>query len=133
MIKLREAELYDTRQITLLALKYFDDLTYDGFYMEAHENIKSDDGVIYVLVQDETIIAFTQCKIQKGGPAILKRICVEEEYINKQAGEKLVKKCAQWAKRKGCDTLLYNCVQEQRADIKAHNRLGFDEHKRIAL
>lgn len=133
MTKLREAELYDTRQITLLAMKYFDDLEYDNLYREIHKTIESDNGVVYVVARNDVLIAFAQCEIQGYNSATLKRVCVEKEYIRKQTGEKLVKKCGEWAQRNGCEELIYNCLQEQEVGVSAYSLLGFDAQKKIVL
>ena len=117
MVRMKAAELFETRQITLLALKCFPDLTYDSLYMEIHKVISSDNGVVYIVLHNDALIAFAHCELQqededqKGSPAILRRLCVEEEYRRKKIATRLAKECARWAKKKGCSELLYDCIE----------------------
>jgi|GEM_PF-3175397 len=139
VINLKTAELFETRQITLLALKYFEDLTYDNLYKEIHKVIASGNGKIYVVVRNETVIAFAQCELQhdsienrtKLPSAVLRRVCVDEEWRNKKLGTRLVEKCGKWAKMNGCSELVFDCPEGKEEYAKAYGLLGFSEKTQI--
>ena len=139
VINLKTAELFETRQITMLALKCFDDLTYDDLYKEIHKVIASDNGKIYVVVRNDTVIAFAQCELQhdsiqnrtKLPSAVLRRICVDEEWRNKKLGTRLVEKCGKWAKMNGCGELIFDCPEGKEKYAEAYALLGFHEQTQI--
>lgn len=114
MIRIKTAELYETRQITLLAQKSFPNLAYDELYQEVHNVISSETDKIYIVVNNEVVTAMAQCELQyntespKPKAAILQRICTAEEWQKKHVYKRLLEKCTRWAKRNGCNELVYD-------------------------
>ena len=139
MIRLKTAELYETRQITLLALKCFPNLTYNNLYMEIHKVISSDNGKIYVIIRNGVAIAFAQCELQHDSienrteppSAILRRVCVDKEYQNKNLETRLAEKCEKWAKMNGCSELIFDCPEGDEDYAKAYGFMGFSEQRKI--
>lgn len=139
MILLKSAVPYETRQITLFVLKFLPDRTYEDLYKEILKVINSENGKIYVVIRQETVIAFAQCELQydsiesrtKYPAAVIRSIFVGEEYQNKRLGSRLIEKCGAWAGRYDCDKLIIDCLEGDERYLPAIEKLGFSEEKKF--
>ncbi|MBE7075519.1 MAG: GNAT family N-acetyltransferase [Clostridiales bacterium] len=138
-MKIRKAIAKDVDKIVLLALKLWPNHEFKELKSEFIDLLKNNKASLFLAELDNTPIGFAQCQLRfdyvegtcSSPVGYLEGIFVEENFRNKHISKKLLTKCEQWAKEKGCVEFASDCEIQNKISIKVHKHLGFEETNRI--
>ncbi|SHM17322.1 aminoglycoside 6'-N-acetyltransferase I [Anaerosporobacter mobilis DSM 15930] len=139
MIKIHKAILSESKIVTELFIRMWEDHNLEELQQEFEEDIASDESSIFLAYFDELPVAVAQCRLRKdyvegtcSSPVgYLEGIYVEQEYRKQGIAKLLCKECENWAKEKGCEEFASDCELSNETSLKFHLRIGFDEVNRI--
>lgn len=106
---------------------------------EMTEYIVSDKGVVFISFIKNVQIGFAQCSLRydyvegTGSSPVgyWEGVFVKAEYRKRGIGKKLIHRCEEWAKNKGCREFASDCELNNTDSLKLHLQLGFEEANRI--
>lgn len=137
MIKV--ATFQEATEAANLALLLWPDHTREEFYQEMEQLISQPDSIVLLAFYDNVAIGFAQCELRydyvegthSSPVGYLEGLFVKEDFRKQGFARKLVKRCEEWAKSKGCREFASDCELENRESLAMHLNLGFNEANRI--
>lgn len=98
---------------------------------------KQKNNIIFIMKDDEKIIAYAYCKIstsengpQKNLESILDGLYVEEEYRNKGIATKLIEKSKEWSKNNGVKFIKINVLEKNIDALSIYKKQEFENFER---
>ena len=90
--------------------------------------------VVYIDYENEIPVAYAQCSLKNEANMVgyLEKIYIKHNYQNKGIDKKLLNKCEEWAKIKGCEKFTASCNLSNESLMDLFNHLGFSETDKIA-
>jgi aminoglycoside 6'-N-acetyltransferase I len=136
---IKQAVIEDSKIIVDLALLLWPDNTVNDLEEEIKQFIMSNLGVIFIYFNDMIPVGFVQCNLRNDyvegtnscPVGYLEGIYVKEEYRKSGIGKKLLIKCEDWAKSKGCSEFASDCELYNSESLKFHLQIGFEEANRV--
>lgn len=101
---------------------------------ELRRMVQDDNNPIYVISDDEKVLGYAFCQIRLSkSPHLLKRkktffvddFCIDEKCRRKHVGKTLFDYIKMEAKRLGCDEMVLNCWEGNKAAKSFYEKMGF--------
>jgi len=137
MIKI--ADISNLKELVDLALKLWDNHTYDELEKSMKEVLENKNAIIYLYYIENKAIAFAYCQLRfdyvegtNSSPVgYLEGILVDKNYRKSKIAKSLLKECEIWVKEKGCTELASDCQINNIQSQIFHEKVGFTEANRI--
>lgn len=92
--------------------------------------------VVYIDYENEIPVAFAQCTLKEDDQlnqiGYLVQIHIKKNYKNKGIDKRLLSKCEEWAKNKGCNKFTASCSIDDTQKLDLYNYSGFSEINKVA-
>ncbi len=92
--------------------------------------------VVYIDYDNEIPVAFAQCTLKEDDQlnqiGYLEQIHIKKNYKNKGIDKRLLSKCEEWAKNKGCNKFTASCSIDDTQKLDLYNYSGFSEINKVA-
>ena len=92
--------------------------------------------VVYIDYENEIPVAFAQCTLKEDDQlnqiGYLEQIHIKKNYKNKGIDKRLLLKCEEWAKNKGCNKFTASCSIDDTQKLDLYNYSGFSEINKVA-
>ncbi len=92
--------------------------------------------VVYIDYENEIPVAFAQCTLKEDDQlnqiGYLEQIHIKKNYKNKGIDKRLLSKCEEWAKNKGCNKFTASCSIDDTQKLDLYNYSGFSEINKVA-
>lgn len=136
---IKKAGIDDSKIVVKLAKILWPENEVKDLEKEMINYINSDNGAIFIYFSETIPAGFAQCNLRydyvegtKSSPVgYLEGIFVSKKYRKRGVGKKLLNRCEEWAKSKGCSEFASDCELNNVDSLKFHLQLGFDEVNRI--
>lgn len=136
---IKKIEPQDCSEAAELAVQLWKRTAREEIIQEFLDIIQSDEGVIYLGMEDGRAVGFAQCQLRhdyvegtRTSPVgYLEGIFLLRAYRGKGRAEQLLSACEEWAAGKGCREFASDCEISNEASLKFHLKSGFQEANRI--
>lgn len=136
---IKEATLQEARKVASLAQMLWPNHSLDEFIKEMEMLISDEHAVVFLAYQGKEAMGFVHSQLRfeyvegtKSSPVgYLEGLYVKEPYRKYGYARKLVEKCEDWTRSKGCTEFASDCELDNTDSLEMHLRLGFDEVNRI--
>ena len=91
--------------------------------------------VVFIDYENEIPVAYAQCSLQDENISpigYLEKISIKRNYQNKGIAKKLLNKCEDWAKDRGCEKFTASCNIDDEQAMNLYNYSGFSEISKVA-
>lgn len=136
---MKVATLEEATEAANLALLLWPDHTLEELSQVMEQLISQPDAIVLLAFYDNVAIGFAQCELRydyvegthSSPVGYLEGLFVKEDFRKQGFARKLVKRCEEWAKSKGCREFASDCELGNRESLAMHLNLGFSEANRI--
>ena len=136
---MKQAGIDDSKIVVELAMLLWPDHEINELEKEMLNYIISDSGVVFIYFNKTKPVGFALCNLRndyvwgtESSPVgYLEGIFVKVEYRKRGIGKKLLIRCEEWAKNKGCREFASDCELNNAESLKFHLQLGYEEVNRI--
>ncbi len=134
-----KATTKDTFSIAKMAIKMWTEYTVDELVKELEDIIEYKESAIFLFAIDNQAVGFAQCQLRNdyvegtdtSPVGYLEGIFVERKFRHSGVAKKLLTRCEEWAKEKGCVEFASDCELDNNASLEFHLSMGFAEANRI--
>lgn len=136
---IRKAEIKDIATVTALALKLWNNHSYNDLKREMSEIILNKNSIIVLNLENDIAVGFAQCSLRhdyvegtKSCPVgYLEGIYIEPPYRKQGNAKKMLAFCESWAKDNHCTEFASDCEINNIESYKFHLAVGFFETNRV--
>ena len=136
---IKKASIDDSKIIAELAVLLWLGNEVNQLEKEMIDYIISDNGVVFIYFDGSLPVGFAQSGLRydyvegtESSPVgYLEGIFIKDDYRNRGIAKKLLIKCEEWLKNKGCSEFASDCELNNMESLKFHLQFGFKEVNRI--
>ena len=136
---IRRATEKDILAIAEMAIMMWKDNTIEGLAESFTEIIHNEESAIFLILIEHETVGFAQCQMRHdyvegtdSSPiGYLEGIFIMADFRRQGFAKRLLEKCEEWAKEKGCFEFASDCELDNESSTEFHIRMGFKEANRI--
>lgn len=134
-----KAKHKDASTIAQIAIKMWKNHTVDELTKEFEKILENPESAVFMYSVEAQVIGFAQCQLRhdyvegtdSSPVGYLEGIFIEQKYRHRGYAKKLLDKCEEWAKEKGCREFASDCELDNEVSLAFHLKIGFSEANRI--
>ncbi len=135
----REAQIGDLDSLTELAGLLWPEADRDELRRELRDSPEDGECALFLVSAEGRDIGFAQCQLrhdyvegtETSPVGYLEGIYIREGYRRRGAARALLRRCEDWAARKGCREFASDCELTNADSLAFHLKVGFAEANRI--
>lgn len=136
---IEKAKHKDASTIAQIAIKMWKNHTVDELTKEFEKILENPESGVFMYSVEAQVIGFAQCQLRydyvegtdSSPVGYLEGIFIEQKYRHRGYAKKLLDKCKEWAKEKGCREFASDCELDNAVSLAFHLKIGFSEANRI--